>query len=95
MKKKISLDDLKKFTKAAKIIIEYKELKKNQVDLSEFFLKKPTKKNIEHLFCVSEGNSLGFMSNLLFVGDIWAKEFGTELTPEIKKFISKNRKKIY
>lgn len=85
----LSVDDLKRFNKALKIIRPYLKLNPHDVDFSNIFEKQPTREQLHHLNLTSSGFPFGILGSMLIIGDIWAHEFGTELKPEVKKFLKK------
>lgn len=71
------------------VVKSYMKLNPQDVDYTKFFKKQPTREQIRHLHNSSSGFPFGMMGSLILIGDIWAHEFETELTPEVKKLLKK------
>lgn len=89
--KKISINDMNEVHDALNVLYHYKNAKIAEFDFTGIFKKQPTKAQIKHLENATSSNT--FVQALIFVPELWAKEFGTELTPEYQKFLKKIRGK--
>jgi len=89
--KKISINDMSEVHDALNVIYQYKSVMVADFDLTAIFKKQPSKTQLKE-FQLDTGKST-FVQALIFQPELWAKEFGTELTPEYQKFLKKIRGK--
>ncbi len=76
---------------ALNVIYRYKGIKLDSVDFTTIFKTQPTKAQLKHLEAATSGKT--FIQTLIMYPEIWAKEWGIELTAEYQKFLKKIRSK--